>query len=506
MFDQMSALSLPCYGQARVNAPSLQALADRGVLFENAYCNSPLCSPSRFAMQTGRLASRIGAYDNAAEFPASLPTLVHYLRTLGYRTCLSGKMDFTGADQLHGYEERTTTDLSPSDFGWTPTWDEPTKIHAWFHNLLSVVEAGPCERSLAIDYDEEACFQAVRWLYDAARGNDERPFMLTVSFMHPHDPYLAPRPYWDLYRDDDIDPPAVAYVPPAERDPHSRRLYNLYDRDEYRVTDAHVRAARRGYYGMISYIDAKLGELLAALRQTGLADDTIVAVTADHGDMLGERGLWYKMTFFERAVRVPLILQVPHRFTARRVAENVSLVDVLPTLLDFANDGRRPEMIAPIDGNSLVPLASGSAAGWPDTVFAEYMAEGTEQPLFMIRRGRYKYVCGEGDPPQLYDLAADPHEGVNLAPAPAHGARAAAFAAEAAARWDSTALRRQIVESQRQRLFTHAALIKGRIAPWDYQPRQDASRQYNRNYSSELYDTDRRARLPNAPEPPRERS
>ena len=135
MFDQMSAMSLPCYGHPLVKAPQLEALAAGGVAFENAYCNSPLCSPSRFSLLTGQLASRIGAYDNGAELPSSVPTLVHYLRALGYRTCLAGKMDFAGADQLHGFEERLTTDLSPSDFGWTPDWDRPEKIHPWFHTL-----------------------------------------------------------------------------------------------------------------------------------------------------------------------------------------------------------------------------------------------------------------------------------------------------------------------------------------------------------------------------------
>ena len=153
-------------------------------------------------MMTGQLPSRIGAYDNAAELNAGVPTFAHYLRALGYRTCLSGKMDFTGADQLHGYEERLTTDLSPSDFGWTPEWEQPEKLQPWFHDLASVVDAGPYDHSLAMAYDEEAAGQAVRWLYETAGGTDERPFLLTVSFMHPHDPYLARREFWDLYDDD----------------------------------------------------------------------------------------------------------------------------------------------------------------------------------------------------------------------------------------------------------------------------------------------------------------
>ena len=504
MFDQMSPQSLPFYGHPLVQAPNLQRLADTGVVFDSAYCNSPLCAPARFSLMAGQLPTRIGAYDNAAEFPSTVPTVAHYLRSLGYRTCLSGKMHFVGPDQLHGFEERVTTDMYPGDFGWTPTWDDPAKIHWWFHNMLSVTEAGPYERSLEMDYDEEVGYQAVRWLYEAARGSDSRPFLLTVSFMHPHDPFLAPRPDWDRYDHDAIDMPAVPYQPPDKRDPLSRRLYDLYDRDEYRVTDAHVRNARHAYYAMITYIDRKFGELVAALEATGFADDTMIVATADHGDMLGERGLWYKMTFFERSARVPLILGQPRLFGARRVAQNVSLVDLLPTFVELAGEGRAFDPAVPVDGNSLVPLAAGSAEEWPDTVYGEYMGEGTFQPLFMIRRGRYKYVCCEGDPPQFFDLAADPHELTNLAAEPGNAPAAAAFAREAAARWNSAAIREQVVVSQRQRILVQEALLKGRIHPWDYQPHADASKQYNRNYGAELYDTDRRARIPQRLEPPKD--
>jgi len=501
MFDQMSPQSLPAYGHPLVQAPRLQALAERGVVFDSAYCNAPLCAPARFSMMAGQLPSRIGAWDNAAEFPSSVPTYAHYLRRLGYRTSLAGQMHFVGPDQLHGYEDRVTTDIYPGDFGWTPTWDNPKKIHWWFHNMLSVVEAGPYDRSLEWDYDEEVGHQAVRWLYDHARSEDERPFMLTVSYIQPHDPYLAPRADWARYDPAAIDMPAVPYIAPSARDPLSRRMYELYDRDEYRVTEEQVRNARHGYYAMISYVDRKFGELLDALAATGLADDTVVIVTADHGDMLGERGLWYKMNFFERAARVPLILHAPRLFGSRRVAESVSLVDLLPTFVDLAGEGAPFEPATVIDGRSLVALAAGPAADWPDSVYGEYMAEGTFQPVFMIRRGRYKYVACAGDPPQLFDLASDSHELKNLDGDAAHARLAADFAQEAATRWNSAALREQIILSQRQRLFVQESLLKGRIHPWDYEPRTDASRQYNRNYGGELYDTDRRARLPNRPEP-----
>jgi choline-sulfatase len=255
---------------------------------------------------------------------------------------------------------------------------------------------------------------------------------------------------------------------------------------------------------MISYVDRKFGELRAALEATGLADDTIVIVTADHGDMLGERGLWYKMNFFERAARVPLIVHAPRLLDARRVARNVSLVDLLPTFVDMAGEGAPFEPATALDGRSLLGLAGGEEAGWPDSVYGENTAEGTFQPVFMIRRGRYKYIACDGDPPQLFDIAADPNELTNLANDPAHARFAADFAREAAAKWNGPALRERVVASQRERLFVQEALLKGRIDPWDYQPRTDAAQQYNRNYGGELYDTDRRARLPNRPEPPKD--
>ena len=503
MFDQIAPQFLPCHGHKLVQAPNIAALADRGVVFDSAYTNSPICASARFSMMAGQLVSRIGAWDNATEFPSTIPTFAHYLRASGYRTCLSGKMHFVGADQLHGFEERVTSDMYPADFGWTPTWDQPEKIHWWFHNMLSVTEAGPYERSLEMDYDEEVAFAATRWLNDAGRGADERPWMLTMSLMHPHDPYLGHTAEWNRYRHDDIDMPAVPFIPPEKRDAVGRRMYDLYDRGEYRVTDEHVRNARHGYYSMITYADRLLGNVLESLRATGQADDTVIIFTADHGDMLGERGLWYKMTFYEHSTRVPLIMHWPSQFAPRRVAQNVSLVDLLPTLAELAGDGKF-DPVAPIDGASLLGLASGGGAGWADTAYGEYTAEGTFHPAFMIRRGKHKYVACEGDPPQLFDVAADPHELKNLAADPGHPAIAAGFAKEAAAKWNSAALRAQIVASQRQRLLVHEALMQGRVQPWDWQPKIDAARQYNRNYGGELYDTDRRARVPYRAEPPKD--
>ena len=190
----MAAPVLPVYGHPLVKAPRLEDLARDGVVFENAYCNNPICASSRFSMMAGQLPSRIGAYDNAAEFPATVPTFAHYLRALGYTTCLSGKMHFVGPDQLHGFEERLTTDIYPSDFGWTPDWSRGDRqLPPSGMSMRSVVEAGRCRRSLQIDYDEDVGFQAVRKIYDYARDPDGKPFFLAASFTHPHNPFFSPR-------------------------------------------------------------------------------------------------------------------------------------------------------------------------------------------------------------------------------------------------------------------------------------------------------------------------
>ncbi len=493
MGDQMAAPSLPVYGHPLVRTPNIERLAQDGVVFENAYCNFPICAPSRFSMLSGRLASRIGAYDNAAEFPSAVPTMAHYLRLAGYRTCASGKMHFIGADQQHGFEERLTTDIYPADFGWTPDWQRPDERLEWFHNLVNVVAAGPSERTLQIDFDDEVAFQATRWLWDHARAEDARPFFMLASFSHPHDPYNIPRAYWDRYDHNAIDLPAVPRIPLGARDPHSLRLHDNYDRGEFEITEEQVRAARHAYYGAISYVDDRIGELLQALEASGQAENTIVIVTSDHGDMLGERGMWFKMSFFEWACRVPLIVHAPGRFAPARRSRNVSLVDLLPTLLDLA--GAEQEPATPLDGRSLVPLIGNADAEWPDTVFGEYLAEGSVAPIFMLRRGRYKYVACEADPPQLYDLEADPAELENLAGKPEHAETERGLAASVRETWDSEALFRDVVASQQQRRKVFQALMTGDRTLWDYEPPRDESHAYIRNIAG-LYEKEALAFLP----------
>ena len=496
MVDQLAASFLRAYGHPVTKTPTFDRLAEGGVVFENAYSPSPLCAPARAAFMTGALPSRTGVYDNAAELQSSIPTFAHYLRLEGYRTCLSGKMHFVGADQLHGFEERLTTDVYPGDFGWTPDWSRSDeRIDWWFHNTSSIMQAGVAEITNGLEYDDEVAFHAVRRVYDYARYERDDPLLLCVSFTHPHDPYVARQRYWDLYTDDEIDPPVAAGPPDAELDPHARRLWEGSALDEVALTPDDVRRARHGYYASLSYVDERVGDVISAFETCGLLDDTVVVLTSDHGDFLGEHGLFFKMSFREHAARVPLIIRAPGRFATRRVRQPVSLVDVLPTLADLARPGVSAALARPVDGGSLVPLLEGALEDPEAVVVGEYLAECVAAPMVMIRQGRWKFVHVPGDPDQLFDVEADPLELRNLAQEDAFAAETAAFAAELAERWDLAAIERNVRESQQARLAVFRALTQGTPYPWDFQPLRVAARQYTRN-TMDVAERDLRSRFP----------
>ncbi len=480
MADQLAPHFTGAYGHPLVRTPAMDALVARGARFDAAYCNFPLCAPSRFSMLSGQLASCIGAWDNAAEFPASIPTLAHYLDLAGFRTVLAGKMHFIGPDQHHGFAQRLNTEIYPSDFAWTPDWDNADeRLDKWYHNMDSLSEAGQALATYQLDYDEEVGFAAIRKLYDFARDSDDRPFFMAVAFIHPHDPYVARPEWWDLYDHDAIDLPDEVWL--DSLDPHSRRLRRGIQADTIGYTDDQCRNARHGYYANTSYIDGWLGKMVHALEETGQLDDTVVIATSDHGDMLGERGLWFKMSFFEQSLRVPFIMAGPG--VANTTVPNAcSLLDLFPTLLDIAADSGSPiAPVAPLAGRSLWESAAGGYDP-ADEAIAEYTAEMTSQPMFMIRRGRYKYIHCDSDPCLLYDLEADPQERDNLADDPAHAEVAAGFADEVGQRWDSAAIRDQVVASQRARRLLHAAMSNGSRISWDYSPAQDAANQYVRDH------------------------
>jgi choline-sulfatase len=461
MADQLAAAALPAYGNAVVRAPNLARLADGGAVFERALCASPLCAPSRASLLTGLLPSRTGAFDNAGEFPAGVPTFAHHLRGAGYRTVLAGKMHFIGPDQLHGFEERPVPDVYPAGLDWVPDWRLPDGERlTWYHDLGSVLRAGPVRATLQLAYDEEVATQARRAIAETAR-DPSRPLLLVASFTHPHDPYEVPAEYWERYDGVEIDAPAFG-EPPQPIDLPTLRLRTMLESDRIRVQPDRVLAARRGYYGAISLVDDHVGSLLAALAEHGLADDTIVVVTSDHGDMLGERGLWYKMAPFEGSIRVPLIVHAPGRFRPGRIARPVSLLDLTPTLIDLAHAAPAGRL----DGVSLADALAGGAAPERDLPL-EYLAEGVRAAQVTLVRGQLKLVRGLGEPDLVYDLAGDPGERENIAADPSRRDEVESLIEAVAARWDLAALDDEVRTSQERRRLVARSLATGDVTRWD---------------------------------------
>ena len=495
MADQLAPQLLPFDGSSVVQAPNLAALAERAVRFDHFYCNSPICAPARHALLSGQLCSTIGAWDNSSEVPTERPTIAHYLRRRGYRTCLGGKMHFVGPDQLHGFEERLTTDICPADFQWTQYWDQPGFHAPYHHDMANVANAGLAERSLQQDYDYDASYQASRWLYDHARRSDREPFFLVVSFTHPHDPFITPRRFWDLYEDVDIPMPEIPFVRPERRSPHELRLYEHYDRGEFAISEIEARKARRAYFGNISFLDERIGEVLSALRGCGMHDDTLILFTSDHGEMLGERGLWYKMTFHEWASRVPLLICGPGVSKARNVTAVSSHVDLLPTLLDLAGGDATRDLVEPVEGQSLVSYLDDPGHEGRDMAIGELYHDVVPAPYVMVRRGRFKYLECECYPPQLFDLESHPQERFDLSSDSRFTETLSSLAREISIRYDIASVRQRVLESQRRRRFVHDALSIGRQTSWDFQPFVDASKQYYRDRHS--YHNDERRNVLN---------
>lgn len=476
MADQLNPTYLGAYGSTVAKTPHIDRLAESGAVFENFYCNSPLCVPSRASMVSGQLITKVGTFDNGSELPASVPTFMHHLRRAGYDTALSGKMHFIGPDQLHGFSERLTTDIYPSNFGWSANWRlglEHGEDQGGIHPV------GPVKWSTQLDYDYETHTRALERIRRFGQQEDQCPFLLCVSYTHPHDPFVITREYWDRFEEVEIPLPRAPAVPVEAMHPFNQWIQKRHGL-EVQPSAEEVVAVRRAYFAMVSYFDDLVGELIAELSRFDLLEDTIVVVTSDHGEMMGEHGMWYKRTFFEDSLRVPFIVSCPSRWVGgKRVTQPASLVDLFPTLLEFAHVDDREEISATLDGTSLEPSLAGRPR--PDRpVIAEYCAEGVLEPAFAIRSGAFKYVYVAGTPPLLFNLEDDPLEQRNLAGDAACQEVEQELAELVPGAWRDGSLKARVLDSQRQRTWLVEAMRHGGPS-WDFQPVTDASRSYRRD-------------------------
>jgi choline-sulfatase len=438
MSDQHAQRIAGCYGDASGVTPNLDRLAAEGVTFDNAYCNAPICLPARMSALTGRHPFRQTCWTNTDYLASDIPTMAHALGAAGYAPVLVGRMHALGPDQLHGYVRREIGDHSSNWIG-IPRNDMGS-LHLANDPFRRSIEASGIGRSAYEVKDEDVTAAAVAQLdtYGAARrAGDARPFALTVGYMLPHPPYVCRA---DDYRrfEGRTPPPSIPRPAPEKEHP-----WHAWWRENRGIADVAAEAATRArtaYYGLTWRMDAMLGEILAALDRNGLSDDTLVVYTSDHGDHVGDRGLWWKHTFFDESLKVPLVMRWPGRLPAgERRAHAVSLIDLGPTMLEALEAPALPNA----DGRSFLAAVRDASAPWRDEVFAEYCTDPT--PAWtggmavrqrMIRTARWKLCWYGGYRPQLFDLDADPMEQDDLGESPAHAAVRDGLMARLLAEWD----------------------------------------------------------------------
>jgi choline-sulfatase len=470
MCDQMAARAVGCYGQEAKITPNIDRLAEGGALFTNFYCNSPICCPSRASMFSGQFVSDVGVYDNGAEFHADTPTFLHGLKGSGYRNFLSGKAHFVGPDQLHGFDIRLTRGIYPSSFIWTPNWLEPVALNNG-SNIAQVQDSGSCIWSLQLEYDDEVLHRGLECLRAEARRQDNEkhtsPFFLNISFTHPHDPFFMPEEYLRRVHDNLLKPPRSNWGDAACH-PYNQWINRHHGHDEIHLSETEILRARLAYYAACAYIDDCVGTVVNEIRRLGLSEQTLVIFTADHGEMMGEHGMWFKRTFFDEAVRVPFFACWPGTIPAGRIVDSTaSLVDLFPTLSEIAGVDLQFVEACELRGSSLASLMTSGDDQQSRCAIFEYLGEGTTEPLRGIVGDGLKLVDVRTQPSILFDLQADPFEIKNLFEDLNYGEREKKLRAKLEADWDADRVKSEVIRSQTRRRIINNAAYDTQVPNWD---------------------------------------
>ena len=444
--DQHSPFVAGCCGDPLVETPHIDGLARRGVLLENTYCPSPICVPSRMSMLTGRFPHENRVWTNTHVLDSGIPTLAHAMGAAGLRPVLIGRMHALGPDQLHGYTERLVGDHAPNPLGGRGV-DHGELSGTAGPARISLEKSGPGQSAYQV-HDEDVAAAAVDHLNRLGvrrrAGQPAEPFSLSVGFMLPHQPFVARRRDYHRY--------AGTMTMPRKPEPFSDSLHPYFSWWRRtcgieEVTPEEILRARAAYWALVGVLDTLIGDILAALERNGLAQNTLIVYTSDHGEQVGEHGLWWKQTFYEESVRVPAILCWPGELPAgSRCSRVASSLDLNATMLDAL--GAPP--LSASRGRSLLPIlgadgpAGDTAANWRDEAFSEYCTD--EGCLHrMVRQGPWKLNYYHGQEPQLFDLRADPDELRDRARDPACAAVREALEREVLAGWDPEEIARRMV-------------------------------------------------------------
>jgi choline-sulfatase len=441
--DQHNAQVLGCAGDTAVRTPNLDRLAQQGVRFEQAYCQNPLCVPSRASLLRGKYSRTIGIYTNTDMMEPNSITIPRVLSSQGYRTCLIGKGHFNG-EQFHGYQERPYGDL----YGQAHQPDPRRTPESGESGLGGLVgNAGPTGIPLPLTQTEICVAEASKWLQTHIDLHPEQPFFLSVNFDKPHFPVRCPAPYFAHYanRLHVSECPADYYeqAVPFVRKAIDRFSFRDQDGDRY----------LQAYYGCVEWVDDAIGRLLQVLLYLDLADNTIVIYTSDHGDLLGEKGAWNKTLFFDASTRIPLIVRCPALFSTGKVLSDlVGLIDLFPTICQAV----QIPVPAECEGTSFLPVLEGSGAFPRSHLFCESAFLGEpEMGGCMIRQGQWKYTYYLDGSQELYDMAADPEEWNNLATEPSMKHVVDKFNAEVRAFWKPETYLNRLAATPRTRREKH---------------------------------------------------
>ncbi|QDU72419.1 sulfatase-like hydrolase/transferase [Mucisphaera calidilacus] len=463
MCDSLPAQFCGHHGDSACATPHLDALAERGVTFERAYCNSPLCTPSRASVLTGQYASTLGCLDNAGSFSSEWPTVAHCLSAAGYDTTIIGKMHLVGHDQWHGFDERVcldtdyTTGYDVFNYRLAYDWEQPVAGNPVGHNWMGpsyVKDSAWDDFSLHYDRDVRIHEAALKFLND--RGPESKPFFACVSYHAPHNPFWIPEEFRRRFSEIELDLPALPEGIDTCQSVMDQWLDAFHYRDEIRdrlMTEENLRWLYETCYGMVYDLDQRLGALIEALEVNGLADNTAVIFISDHGDMMAQRGMIQKRYFYEHSVRVPLVAYVPDGGAAgSRLTTPVSLVDLLPTFTDLTGTN------APSDlpGMSLRPAIESGIEPEARTLFCEYHGEGVHAPCFLAIRDNLRYFYIHGHEERLYDIDSDPMQYHDLSEDARYVDRVRAFRQELSARFDPERIAQDALQSQRNRIFIYS--------------------------------------------------
>lgn len=398
-------------GDPLARTEALDRLAARSTSFDAAYCQSPLCVPSRTSFLTGKWAFNCSAWNNNSVLFPEHVTLPAWFARQGYATATVGKMHFRGGEQMHGWEQRPYGDLVES-IAATHQPDPPeTADGRWNrHSVGRFPFAGTTRIPESLLVDQAITTESLAWLREYAASGDARPWLFCASYSRPHFPLTAPERYVRRYLDSDLRMPPLPGAYPDGLHPHDRFIVD--DFNLLRFSEEDQRRALACYYACVDYVDDCIAALLEGLERDGLLENTYIVYTSDHGDMAGEHGLWWKRTYYDASARVPLLLAGPDVHQGRRVEAPTELVDLFPTMCDWAG----VETPSGLDGESLVP-SLGSSGGQRRKRVARCDFLGG-QPFRMARDERWKLVEFPDAPWRLFDMLNDPGETCDLSASP----------------------------------------------------------------------------------------